>query len=77
MSDKRDLRDIVAATLEVDPADLTETSDFVNDHGADSMLVIDLLNAIEIDLGVAIPDDHVPEMTNLTAVADLVSRYAH
>lgn len=72
---RSELRTLIAGVLEVDPAELTDTSDFVNDHGADSMLVIDILSSIELGLGVVIPDDRIPEMTNLAAVADLVSRH--
>jgi acyl carrier protein len=70
------LRDILIDVLEIEPDDLTETSDFVNDHGADSMLAIDIIACIERDMGVRIPDEALPEMLNMNAVLVLIERYA-
>ncbi|GAA3083592.1 acyl carrier protein [Streptosporangium carneum] len=72
----RQLRDILVDVLEIEPDELTETSDFVNDHGADSLLAIDIISSIERDMGVCIPSEALPEMTDLSAVLGLVNRYA-
>ncbi|MCW2882645.1 MAG: hypothetical protein JWQ95_6745 [Sphaerisporangium sp.] len=69
------IRDILIDVLEVEPEELTGISDFVNDHGADSLLAIDIISSIERDMGVRIPNEALPEMTNLNSVLDLVTRY--
>ncbi|MFE2215074.1 acyl carrier protein [Streptomyces canus] len=70
------LRTIVVQVLELGPDELTETSHFVNDHDADSLLALEILARIELDLGVSIPQEELPEMVTLTAVYDVVARNA-
>jgi acyl carrier protein len=70
------LRQIVTEVLELEPGELTETSNFIEDHEADSLLAIEILARIERDLGVAIPQEQLPEMTHLAAVYAVVARNA-
>jgi len=72
----KQLRDIVTDVLELEPGELTETSHFVNDHDADSLMAIDIIARIEREMGVRIPNEALPEMINLAAVVDVVKRYA-
>jgi acyl carrier protein len=68
------LRAIVIDVLELEPEELTDTSSFIDDHDADSLLAIEILARIEKDLGVAIPQDDLTRMTNLDGVRTVVSR---
>ena len=70
------LRDIITEVLEIEPGELTGTSDFVEDHGGDSLLAIEILARIERDMSVYVPTDALAEMTNLNAVRAIVARYA-
>ena len=45
------IRDHLAEILEVDPADISEGSAFVEDLGADSLALIELVEALEEELG--------------------------
>ncbi|MDM4718152.1 acyl carrier protein [Micromonospora sp. WMMA1363] len=67
---------VVTEILELPPGQLTSDGDFINDYGADSMLVIDILARIEVDMGVRIPDTDIPKMTSLAAVVALVEENA-
>ncbi|WP_430790343.1 phosphopantetheine-binding protein [Actinoplanes sp. G11-F43] len=66
------LTEIVTVSLELEPGELTRSGSFVNDFGADSMLVIEILARIEQQMGVRIPDADLPKMTDLEAVVGLV-----
>ena len=70
------LPDIITEVLELEPGELTDTSDFVEDHGGDSLLAIEILARIERDMGVNVPTDELAEMTNLNAARAIVARYA-
>jgi acyl carrier protein len=70
------LRTIVTEALELEPGELTDTSDFVDDHGADSLMAIEILARIERDLGVRVPQEALGEMTNLTEVYRVVAEHA-
>ncbi|GAA0459363.1 hypothetical protein Ade02nite_13350 [Paractinoplanes deccanensis] len=73
---RRQLRDLVADVLELEPGDLTETSSFVDEHGADSLQAIEILARLERDLGVLIPQEDASEMTTLAGVYAVVARHA-
>lgn len=73
---REQLRNIVTEVLELEPGELTDTSSFVDDHEADSLLAIEILARIERDLGVNVPQDALPEMINLSTVYSIVARNA-
>jgi acyl carrier protein len=70
------LRQIVTEVLELEPGELTDSSNFVDEHEADSLLAIEILARIERDLGIGIPQEQVAEMTDLSAVYVVVARNA-
>jgi acyl carrier protein len=72
----KQLRAIITEILELEPDELTETGDFVDDYDADSLLGIAIVARIDRDLGVAIPPADLPDMVNLSAVLEIVERYA-
>ena len=76
MNDMREeLRKIVAQVLEVESGDVSDTGDFVRDYDADSLRAIEILAQIEKKYGVEIPQSELPNMRNLVAVHELVTRY--
>ena len=70
------LRAIVAEVLEIEPEELEDTSDFVEDHEADSLRAIEVLARIEKAFNVEIPQSALADMRNLRAVADIVAQYS-
>lgn len=71
-----ELREIVAEVLELEPEEITDAADFVDEYGADSLRAIEILARIEKRYRVEIPQSELPKMQNLRAVYDEVSRYA-
>ena len=61
--------DIIANQLRADPVDITEDTNVMEDLGADSLDVMEILVAIEDNFGVAVADDEIP---NLKTVRDIV-----
>jgi acyl carrier protein len=76
--DKRleELREIVAEVLELEPEEIADTADFVEEYGADSLRAIEILARIEKRYRVEIPQSELPKMQNLRAVRDELARYA-
>ena len=64
------VKKIVVEHLGVDEAKVTENASFIDDLGADSLDTVELVMALEDELGCEIPDD-VAEKIN--AVKDAVS----
>ena len=71
-----ELRGIVAEVLEVEPEEVTDAGDFVDDYDADSLRAIEILARLEKLYKVEIPQSDLPEMRNLKATYDVVARYA-
>lgn len=63
------IKDVVADKLDADPADVTEESRFMDDLGADSLDVVELIMGLEDEFGVEISDDAAE---NIRTVGDAV-----
>ncbi|MEU6720243.1 acyl carrier protein [Nonomuraea sp. NPDC046802] len=70
------LREIVAEVLELEPEEVADGGDFVEEYDADSLRAIEILARIEKTWKVEIPQAELNEMRNLKAVYEVVARYA-
>ncbi|MFG1649990.1 acyl carrier protein [Micromonospora sp. NPDC049275] len=71
-----ELRDIVAEVLELEPEEVADTADFVEEYEADSLRAIEILARIEKKYRVEIPQAELNEMRSLKAVHEVVARHA-
>jgi len=71
-----ELRNIVAEVLEIEPYELSDTGDFVEDYDADSLRAIEVLARIEKKYKIEIPQSELAEMRNFKSVLNIVERYA-
>lgn len=67
------IKEIVCDILEIEPADMTDTSLFKDDHGADSMGAIEILSALESTFDVTIEQSELTRMVNLDNVVAVVN----
>jgi acyl carrier protein len=67
---------MVADVLEVELDEVENEADFGEVYDVDSLRAIEVLARIEKRYGVDIPQPELANMTNLSAVYDVVSRYA-
>lgn len=70
------IREIVAAVLELEEDELTETSRFKEDHKADSLRAIEILARLEKEFKTEIPQSDLAKMTHLAAVYEVVKAHA-
>ena len=63
------VRDIIVDQLDADENDVTLESSIIDDLGADSLDVVDLVMSIEEEFDVEIPDE---EVENIKTVGDIV-----
>ena len=59
------LREILADELELSEDEITMESDLVEDLGADSVAVVDLIMSIEDEFGVEVPDEDVEKVKTI------------
>ena len=70
------LRELIADVLEIEPEEITDTSLFAEEHGADSLRAIEILARIEKTFDVEIPQDELSRMVSLEAVRAIVQEHA-
>ena len=63
------LRDMICDQLDLDPENVTEESLIIEDLGADSLDIVDLVMTIEEEFNVEVPDE---EIENIRTVGDVV-----
>ncbi len=57
MADFEKIKKIIVDELGVDPSQVTPEASFVDDLGADSLAVVELVMAFEKEFGISIPDE--------------------
>ena len=70
------LRELIADVLEIEPEEITDTSLFAEEHGADSLRAIEILARIEKTFDVEIPQDELSLFFNLESVLAIVQAHA-
>lgn len=63
------VREVVIEQLNVEEDDVTEDATFIDDLGADSLDIVELVMALEETFGISIPDE---EAENIKTVGDAV-----
>ena len=64
---------IIVDKLGVEPSEVTETANFTNDLGADSLDTVELLMEFERVFGIKIPDE---ETSGIATVGDAIAKVA-
>jgi len=64
------VKEIIAKELEVEPKQLTSEAKFIEDLGADSLDIVELVMALEEEFGLDIPDE---EADKLKTVGDAMN----
>ena len=67
------VRAIIVDKLGIEPSEVTETANFTNDFGADSLDTVELLMEFEKVFGIKIPDE---ETSTIATVQDAVDKVA-
>ena len=67
--------DAISKQLKVDPSKITPETDIIDDLGADSLDVVELLMTIEDKYGIVIPDDEVTELRTIKKMSDYIEEH--
>ena len=66
------LQEIIAEVLNVDPEEITMDTTFVDDLGADSLDVFQIIMGIEEEFDIEIPDDAVEQISTVQDAVDQI-----
>jgi acyl carrier protein len=67
-----DIKEVVVEQLSVDAAEVKEESKFIEDLGADSLDVVELVMALEEKFDIEIPDEEAEKILTVQNVIDYV-----
>ena len=70
------IKELLAKQLRIDVDTIADDSNIIEDLGADSLDVVEMLMAIEDDLGVIISDDDAVRLKTVRDVADYIEANA-
>ena len=66
------LQEIIAEQLEIEIDDITPDSELIDDLGADSLDVVDLVMTIEDEFGMEVPDEALEKIRTVDDVAKYI-----
>ena len=69
------VREIVAEQLERDVKEVTNTASFIDDLGADSLDVVELVMKMEEEFGIEIPDEEAEKIKTVNDVIQYITTH--
>lgn len=71
-----DVKEVVIEQLDCDPAEVKEDSKFIEDLGADSLDVVELVMALEEKFDIEIPDEDAEKILTVADAIDYIKNNA-
>ena len=75
MSTEERVKTIVVDHLGVEASEVKPEASFIDDLGADSLDIVELVMAFEEEFGVEIPDDAAEKITTVGDAIDYISKH--
>ncbi len=66
------VKDIIVEQLGVNPEQVTPQASFIEDLGADSLDIVELVMAFEEEFGVEVPDEEAEKLQTVQQVIDYI-----
>ena len=74
MSVKEKLKSIIVENLGVDEGEVTLEASFTDDLRADSLDIVELIMAVEMEFGIEIPDEDAEEISVVREAIEYIQR---
>ena len=75
MSVEKRVREIVAEQLERDVNEVTNAASFIDDLGADSLDIVELVMKMEEEFGIEIPDEEAEKIKTVNDVIQYIAAH--
>ncbi len=76
MSVEKKVREIVAEQLGKDVSEVTTSASFIDDLGADSLDIVELVMKMEEEFGIEIPDEEAEKIKTVNDVVEYIKAHA-
>ena len=76
MSVEKKVKEIVAEQLGKDSSEVTNEASFIDDLGADSLDIVELVMAMEDEFGIEIPDEEAEKINTVMDVIEYIKANA-
>ncbi|MGB3399066.1 MAG: acyl carrier protein [Candidatus Deferrimicrobiaceae bacterium] len=76
MSVEKKVKEIVAEQLGKDASEVTNEASFIDDLGADSLDIVELVMAMEDEFGIEIPDEEAEKIKTVKNVIEYIKAHA-
>lgn len=70
------VKEIIAKNLDVDINDIKPESSFINDLGADSLAIVELVLALEEEFELDIPDEETEKIRTVQDAVDYIQQHS-
>jgi acyl carrier protein len=70
------IKDIIVEQLGVEPDEVTEQSSFIDDLGADSLDIVELIMALEEEFDMEIPDEEAEKISTVGDVIEYIKSHS-
>ena len=68
------IRDVLAKQFEIDPESITMETNLIDDIGADSLDVVELIMSLEDNYGIAISDEDAAELYTVRRIVEYLEK---
>jgi len=72
----RRVKDLIAESLGVSATEVVSDASFIDDLGADSLDIVELVMAIEKEFGIEIPDEDAEKISTVQDAVDYINNKA-
>mgnify|MGYP004549509955 CR=1 FL=1 len=69
------IREILASQFDVDEDEITTETNLIDEFGADSLDVVEVMTSIENEFNIVITDESVHDVKTVSDIVDIVSGY--
>jgi acyl carrier protein len=68
------VKEVLAKQFEIDPETITMETNLVDDLGADSLDVVELIMSVEDEFGIVINDDSAANLLTVRQIVDFIEK---